>query len=155
MEKLDKIKMITLAVGLSILLLTFVCGNPNSITSGFPSIGYTSSANAEPPPWAPAHGYRAKHQYHYYPSSHAYYDTERKLYFYLEGENWRFGASLPAGIRLDVGDRVSLGMDTDKPYEFHTDIVKQYPGVKPKEKDKWKEKDKDKGKTKGKGKGKK
>ena len=82
------------------------------------------------------------HPYHYYPSSDVYYDTERKLYFYLEGENWRFGVSLPGGIKLDVGDHVTLGMDTDKPYEFHTDVVKQYPPgqLKKKEKTKGKEK---------------
>jgi len=155
MEKLNKIKMITLAAGLSILLLTFIWGNSTSITSGFPFAGYISSANAEPPPWAPAHGYRAKHQYRYYPASHIYYDTARKLYFYLEGENWRFGVSLPVGIKLDVTDHVVLEMDTDKPYEFHTDVVKQYPGGKLKKKDKSKEEQKDKGKNKEKGKGKK
>lgn len=30
-----------------------------------------------PPPWAPAHGYRAKHSYHYYPSAEVYFDTGR------------------------------------------------------------------------------
>ena len=133
-----------LEVGLSILLMTLVFGTPKLCITQCPSFNYISSANAEPPPWAPAHGYRAKHQYHYYPSSHVYYDTDRKLYFYLEGENWRFGASLPAGIKLDLGDHVTLGMDTDKPYEFHTDVVKQYPGGKPKGKDKRKEKHKGK-----------
>ncbi|MGD9382490.1 MAG: hypothetical protein PVH55_00415, partial [Desulfobacterales bacterium] len=40
-----------------------------------------------PPPHAPAHGYRAKYKYRYYPACSVYYDDYRKLYFYLEGTN--------------------------------------------------------------------
>jgi hypothetical protein len=110
-------------------------------------------AKKGPPPWAPAHGYRAKHRYYYYPSSYVYFDTGRKLYFYLEGDNWRFGASLPSGIHVDIGDHVTLEMDTDKPYEFHSHVVKKYPPgqIKKKEKAKGKKKHKDKGTSKGKG----
>ncbi len=108
-----------------------------------------------PPPWAPAHGFRAKHRYRYYSSSRVYYEKDRGIYFYYKDGEWQVSVSLPSSIRIDVNDYITVEMDTDKPYEFHTDIVKQYPGVKPKEKNKWKEKDKDKGKNKGKGKGKK
>ncbi len=38
-----------------------------------------------PPPWAPAHGYRAKHRYRYYPSAEIYFDLGRGIYFYYEG----------------------------------------------------------------------
>jgi len=157
MEILDKMKLMTVAAGIGILFLTIVCGNPDPmlITSGFSNAGYISSANAEPPPWAPAHGYRAKHQYHYYPSSQVYYDIGRRLYFYVEGGNWRFGASLPVGIKVGLGDHVTLEMDTDKPYEFHADVVKEYPSGEPKEKNKGEEKRKDKGKNKASDKGKK
>jgi len=135
-----------LLISISVLLMAFAFAIPKSISTGFLSIPYVSSASAEPPPWAPAHGYRAKHHYYYYPASHVYYDTDRKLYFYLEGENWRFGASLPAGIHVDVGDHVTLGMDTDKPYEFHSDVVKEYPAIK--EQEASQERDSEKGKTK-------
>ena len=33
-----------------------------------------------PPPRAPAHGYRAKYTYHYYPSSCIYFDASRCLH---------------------------------------------------------------------------
>lgn len=80
-----------------------------------------------PPPWAPAHGYRAKHRYYYYPSSHVYFDVGRGLYFHYEGGGWRVGASLPVGIHIDVNEYVELEMDTDKPYHYHSEVVKRYP----------------------------
>jgi hypothetical protein len=80
-----------------------------------------------PPPWAPAHGYRAKHRYHYYPSSSIYFDVGRGLYFYYEGGDWRVSASLPVAIHIDINEYVTLEMDTDRPYEFHSDVTKRYP----------------------------
>ncbi|RMD57504.1 MAG: hypothetical protein D6828_03610 [Nitrospirae bacterium] len=79
-----------------------------------------------PPPWAPAHGYRAKYYYYYYPSAGVYYDVYRRLYFYYEDGRWRVSATLPTWIRLDV-HYVSLEMDTDKPYKFHSEVKKRYP----------------------------
>ncbi|NIM99338.1 MAG: hypothetical protein GTO24_15065, partial [candidate division Zixibacteria bacterium] len=54
-----------------------------------------------PPPWAPAHGYRAKHGYYYYPSQYVYYDVKRGVYFYIEGDGWRVSGRLPSHIHLD------------------------------------------------------
>lgn len=92
-----------------------------------------------PPAHAPAHGYRAKHQYRYYPSSNVYKDTERGIYFYLKGDRWEVGASLPLPLRENLGDSVSLELDTDKPYIHHAEHVKKYPPKKskPKKKKKW------------------
>jgi hypothetical protein len=80
-----------------------------------------------PPAHAPAHGYRAKHQYRYYPSRSVYYDTGRGLYFYLKGDNWEVGASLPGSLRVGLGDSVSIELDTAKPYTHHAEHVKKYP----------------------------
>lgn len=80
-----------------------------------------------PPDHAPAYGYRAKHRYRYYPSCNVYQDADRGLYFYLEGNNWRIGASLPSNLRMDLGDSVSFELDTDKPYIYHAEHVKKYP----------------------------
>jgi hypothetical protein len=43
-----------------------------------------------PPAHAPAHGYRAKHQYRYYPSRSVYYDTGRSARHCREacGSDW-------------------------------------------------------------------
>lgn len=79
-----------------------------------------------PPPWAPAHGRRAKHMYRYYPASQVYFDSGRGLWFWLQGSDWAFGASLPAGIG-PRGAYVTLGMDADRPYQYHHDVIRYYP----------------------------
>jgi len=89
-----------------------------------------------PPAHAPAHGYRAKHQYRYYPSRSVYYDTARGLYFYLKGDNWEVGASLPGSLRVGLGDSVSIELETDKPYIHHEAHVKKYPAKQSKKKKK-------------------
>ncbi|HOB15722.1 MAG TPA: hypothetical protein PK894_02570 [Defluviitoga sp.] len=83
-----------------------------------------------PPPWAPAHGYRAKYTYRYYPDACVYYDTNRRLYFYFSNEKWNFSASLPSFIKVDLGQSIVLEMDVDKPYIFHSEVIKRYPPKK-------------------------
>ena len=95
-----------------------------------------------PPPWAPAHGRRAKHHYRYYPSSSVYFDTGRGLYFYYERGAWQVSVSLPTTIHITVGDYVTLEMDTDRPYTYHSDVVRRYPPGQAKKKDKGKGKKK-------------
>jgi hypothetical protein len=85
-----------------------------------------NNKNGGPPSHAPAHGYRAKHQYRYYPSRSVYYDTGRGLYFYLKGDNWEVRASLPGSFRVGLGESVSIELDTDKPYIHHAEHVKKY-----------------------------
>lgn len=80
-----------------------------------------------PPDHAPAHGYRAKHQYRYYPTKSVYYESTRRLYFYLKGDNWEVGASLPTNLKADLGDYVNIELDTDRPYDYHSEHLKQYP----------------------------
>ncbi len=85
-----------------------------------------------PPAHAPAHGYRTKHQYRYYPSQKVYHDSDRGLYFYLRGNNWEIGASLPSYMRADLGESVTIELVTDKPYIHNADHVKKYPSKKSK-----------------------
>jgi hypothetical protein len=89
-----------------------------------------------PPPWAPAHGYRAKHKYRYYPSHRVYYEEKRGVYFYYKDGEWRVSVSLPSSIRIDIGDYVTLEMGTDKPYEWDHEVVKKYPPGQLKKKNK-------------------
>jgi hypothetical protein len=89
-----------------------------------------------PPAHAPAHGYRAKHQYRYYPSCSVYYDTGRRVYFYMKGDKWEVGVSLPRSLHMSLDDYVGMELDTDKPYIFHADHVKKFPPGKMKKKDK-------------------
>jgi hypothetical protein len=83
-------------------------------------------AKGGPPPWAPAHGYRAKHKYRYWPRNRVYYDTGRRLWFWLSGSSWRAGATLPLGMNLG-GGYVSLEMGTSKPYRYDKAVRTAYP----------------------------
>ena len=89
-----------------------------------------------PPPHAPAHGYRAKYKYRYYPVSSVYYDMNRSLYFYLEGPYWQISASLPHAIQVGLGDHVVLEMEADKPYIHYDEHKHKYPPYKFKNKPK-------------------
>jgi hypothetical protein len=80
-----------------------------------------------PPPHAPAHGYRAKHVYYYYPHSQVYFDTGRNVYFYMEGDSWRMSVALPNELSVRLGDHVRLELDTDKPYVYFGEHKQKYP----------------------------
>lgn len=79
-----------------------------------------------PPAHAPAHGYRAKHHYRYYPDERVYYDTGRGAYFYLDNGTWRMSVSLPGSIRLE-SRYVPLELDTDEPYRYFNEHQSKYP----------------------------
>ena len=96
----------------------------------------TKQKKGGPPPHAPAHGYRAKHNYRYYPSESVYYDTGRRLYFYLKGSNWEVGVSLPDKLKVNLGDYVTLELATDRPYIYHAEHKKKYPPGQLKQKQK-------------------
>ena len=144
---------ICVAVGFFTVSIIFTAGcAPKKVVLAYEkdgNHGYSESGHKNkykkkggPPAHAPAHGYRAKHHYRYYPSSRVYHDAERGIYFYLKGDNWEVGASLPGSLRVGLGDSVSLELDTDKPYLYHDDHVKKYPPGKMKKKNKQKKKNK-------------
>lgn len=81
-----------------------------------------------PPPWAKTRWYRRNHAYYYYPGGDVYYRPADRQWFYLEGSNWRFGTRLPDHIRLDFGRSVFLNLESDRPYVYHNDVVRYYPG---------------------------
>lgn len=83
-------------------------------------------AMAEPPPHAPAHGYRAKHQYVYYREREIYYEPARGLWFWIDGGDWRIGASLPAYYQQFTSGGVTVELDSDKPYTEHRYVVEHY-----------------------------
>jgi len=115
-----------LVVGLSVLLGG--CSSPRSV--GVKIVdrqepGYrVAHKRTGPPPHAPAHGYRKKFGYDYYPAANVYYDRGRKVYFYLAGNNWEMGVSLPSTLRLNVNEAIYLELGTDRPYRHNTEHVK-------------------------------
>ena len=70
---------------------------------------------------------KQKYSYRYYPSCFVYYDIHRKLYFYLEDDNWIIFASLPRNLKRQLGDYVKIEMVNDKPYIDHDKHVKKFP----------------------------
>ncbi len=90
-----------------------------------PTLGH--SAIAGPPPWAPAHGHRAKHTYYYFHDSQVYIDFCTGMYFFHRDGRWRTSAVLPTGIILNMKSYVILAMDGRAPYRHHKDVMKRYP----------------------------
>ena len=86
-------------------------------------------ALADPPPWAPAHGWRAKHQYVYYPSAEVYYAPDTRMWFWLGGGGWQAGISLPVALQgyVRVGG-VNIALDVDRPYLQNDYVVRHYGG---------------------------
>jgi hypothetical protein len=87
-------------------------------------------ALADPPPWAPAHGRRAKevreYRYVYYPAQQVYYAPEQKAWFWLNGGNWQAGVSLPTQFHIQAGSGVSLSLTADRPYVQHVYVEEHY-----------------------------
>jgi hypothetical protein len=80
-----------------------------------------------PPPWAPAHGWRRKHEtYYYYPATQVYYYPSVRRYYWLEGRDWRNGDRLPRYYALDQDKRVVLDLDYE-PHTYHAKIRSAYP----------------------------
>lgn len=91
-----------------------------------------------PPAHAKAQLHRAKYRYHYYPDAGVYFDTGRKLHFYIDSSGaWRMSVSLPKSLKVRLGSNVTIDMDTDRPYTKHQAHKKKYPPKKNKKK-KWK-----------------
>ena len=98
-------------------------GDPHATEdTGMPDV----SEKQGPPAHAPAHGYRAKYSYRYYPNERTYYDIGRRLYFYMQGAKWEVSVSLPGDIQLS-NEYVSITLGTDTPYEQHDEHRRKYP----------------------------
>ncbi len=89
----------------------------------------TPTAFADPPPWAPAHGWRAKHRYVYYPSAEVYYAPETRMWFWFGGDGWQAGISLPVALHGYVRTGgVNIDLDVDRPYLRNDYVVQRYGG---------------------------
>lgn len=86
---------------------------------------------ASPPPWAPAHGQRAKqareYRYVYYPQQQVYYAPASGQWFWLSGGNWQFGVSLPAQyIGYANSGGVPVVLHSSRPYVEHVYVEREY-----------------------------
>lgn len=111
-----------------------------SVIALLAGMGTLIPAQADPPPWAPAHGYRAKqHAYVYYPARAIYYAPETRTWFWISGGNWQFGAVLPLEYRPYTTGGISITLDAARPYEQHAYVVERYG--KPKKRHHWEDDD--------------
>lgn len=90
-----------------------------------------SSAKKElgPPPWAPAHGYRAKTRYVYFTQHNFYYDNNKGVYIYMSGKNWEVSAQIPdlfKHVNLATEVKIDLDFSQDNPQKFNADHRKKY-----------------------------
>ena len=82
-----------------------------------------------PPPWAPAHGYRAKTSHVYFPDHNFYFDVQKDQYIYLSGANWEVSVKLPslyAGIDLKLSTKVELELGSESPQKHNAEHRVQY-----------------------------
>jgi hypothetical protein len=119
-------------LGIFFLVVSFIVSIAGCVVVPHPAMRAPApeqdySDDEGPPPWAPAHGYRAKHHYRYYPYHHVYFDDQQGVYFYLSNGRWITAVSLPPTIRITINEFVTLDMDDDQPYRYHRDVEKRYP----------------------------
>lgn len=103
--------------------------NVNAQSNGKGNQKDKSQKEVGPPPWAPAHGYRAKTRYTYFTQQNFYYDNQRGLYIYLSGKNWQISASLPdvfKGVNLTAAVKVDLDFSGDAPQKYNADHKAKY-----------------------------
>jgi hypothetical protein len=93
----------------------------------------TEKKGGGPPPWAPAHGYRAKTRYVYFKDYPVYYDNDRGVYISLSGGNWSVSAKLPSilsGVDLVGAAKIDLDFSGDSPQAQHDSHKQKYPKKK-------------------------
>jgi len=91
----------------------------------------TTRVKGGPPPWAPAHGYRAK-QHAYFPDYYTFYDANRNGYVYWNNSGWTFSRNVPSflsGVNLGTS-RLELLNDiplTVHPETYYSRYNSTYP----------------------------
>lgn len=91
------------------------------------------SLQADPPRWAPAHGYRAKTRQIYFPEQNFYFDLQRNVYIYFENGRWTSNIRPPriyANINLMLAPKVELSIASSKPYLYNKAHMTTYKAKK-------------------------
>lgn len=91
------------------------------------------STYAQPPKWAPAHGYRAKTRHIYFPQQNFYYDIQTHHYLYLNNGNWSVSVAIPAPfISINLGNVPQIQLDYygAYPYYYNSNHRVKYKAVK-------------------------
>jgi hypothetical protein len=101
------------------LLLSLMCAVAVSLLAGC----VVEGPPPPPPPGPPVAA--AGYDYYYYPDEEVYFYPATGVYFWFGGGGWHSGPHVPDGIVLH--DRVSVNLNTARPYEHHEDVRTRYP----------------------------
>jgi len=118
--------MVKILLSATAVVFTWILMSGCSFSDDYHHGGFMESG---PPSWAPAHGYRQKHAYHYYYDHEVYYHVARREYSWLDGGRWHVGVRLPAHLHINIGSGhyVAVNAEGDRPQAFHHTIKAQYP----------------------------
>jgi hypothetical protein len=124
-------KRLFILVPTALMMLSLLIMSENSFAQGKSQKKEKSNVKKEtgPPPWAPAHGYRAKTRYVYFTEQNFYYDNNRGVYIYLSGSNWQVSASIPnpfKNVDLTAAVKIDLDFDADDPQKYNSEHKKKY-----------------------------
>ena len=129
MKALSRVTM--LVVGLSFLVTTSGCFHHHKHVRNKPRVSETSRASKVwrlPKFLEPARQVSVAskvYTYLYYPTVNIYYDTNRKLYFFTDGEDWQEASKLPSGFLINKNEAMTVRLKSDKP--FLADISRNLP----------------------------
>jgi|GEM_PF-6658215 len=118
----------------AVVCITLLCASDDLYAQGRGNGHHKDKGNKEkkgggPPPWAPAHGYRAKTRHIYFPAQQMYYDLQKGTYIYMSSGTWQVSVSLPSifqGINLNTANKIELDLDGDNPQRLFEDHKKKY-----------------------------
>ena len=114
---------------LTLLISLFTLGSISTQAQG-KGPRHKNQKQVGPPPWAPAHGYRAKTRYVYFRDYGVYYDNTRGVYISLHDGKWEVTARIPVTlleVDLKAAVKIDLDLDTDTPQKFYNEHKKKYP----------------------------
>ena len=69
---------------------------------------------------------------HLLPRGEIYYAPESRLWFWLDGDDWRSGVRLPLEFQTYIRTGgVDIELDNDQPYVEHRYVIEHYGGESP------------------------
>lgn len=124
-----KFKFILLSIFCVVLI--FIVNTESALAQGKAKGKHKTKYKKEtgPPPWAPAHGYRAKTRYVYFTEHNFYYDNNQGVYIYMSGKNWEVSATIPSlfkNIDLTGAVKIDLDLEADDPQRYNAKHLKEF-----------------------------
>ena len=120
---------ISIVVTMVLLMVVSITIDSYAQKKGSKKVKTNYNKETGPPPWAPAHGYRAKTRYVYFTDHNFYYDNDKGVYIYLSGKNWEVSAKIPdlfKNVNLAAEVKIDLDFSADNPHQYNADHKRKY-----------------------------